>query len=194
MPWLTGTVLIHAMMAWQYRGILKKTSLAMAFVTFCLCNFATFLTRSGVFSSLHAFSESPIGWLFLALMLVIAAGGIVLLAKQKQDLAPARAIGSIWSRESGVLIGAIAFLLLAVTVLGGTLSTALSSLIYGRMVMVGPDFYNSVLIPTGLVLWLVTAIVPLLRWGREPTHAQRRALLVSGSAATGAVIIAVVLV
>ncbi len=88
LPWLTGTVLIHGMMAWQHRRMLKKTAVMMAFVTFGLSNFATFLTRSGVFSSLHAFSQSPIGWLFLGLMIVIGMGGGVLLVLRWQSLAP----------------------------------------------------------------------------------------------------------
>ncbi|MDP6718237.1 MAG: cytochrome c biogenesis protein CcsA, partial [Pirellulaceae bacterium] len=72
LPWLTGTAFIHGLMAWQHRQMLKKTCVVLACVTFGLCNFATFLTRSGVFSSLHAFSQSPIGWLFLAMMFAVA--------------------------------------------------------------------------------------------------------------------------
>jgi cytochrome c-type biogenesis protein CcmF len=86
LPWLTGTALIHALMAWQHRRVLKKTALALAIVTFGLCNFATFLTRSGIFSSLHAFSQSPIGWLFLALMILLAVGGLVLLVRRRGEL------------------------------------------------------------------------------------------------------------
>ena len=77
MPWLTGTAFLHGMMAWRYRRVLKEATIALAFVTFGLCNFAPFLTRSGLFSSLHAFSESPIGWLFLLLMLSLAVGGAI---------------------------------------------------------------------------------------------------------------------
>ena len=112
LPWLTGTVLIHSMMAWQHRRMLKKTAVMMAFVTFGLSNFATFLTRSGVFSSLHAFSQSPIGWLFLGLMIVIGIGGGVLIVLRWQSLAPERAIDSVMSREAGIVIGSLALLLL----------------------------------------------------------------------------------
>jgi cytochrome c-type biogenesis protein CcmF len=66
LPWLTGTAFIHCMLAWRHRDALKKSAVSLAIVTFGLCNFATFLTRSGIFSSVHAFSESPIGWMFLA--------------------------------------------------------------------------------------------------------------------------------
>ena len=74
MPWLTGTALIHGLMTWR-QGAFKKTTLFLAIATFGLCNFATFLTRSGIFSSLHAFSQSPIGWMFLFWIAAFAAGG-----------------------------------------------------------------------------------------------------------------------
>ena len=74
-PWLTGTALIHCLMGWHYRGVLKRTTIALALATFTLCNFATFLTRSGIFSSLHAFSRSPIGWAFLVMMIGLAFSG-----------------------------------------------------------------------------------------------------------------------
>src|SRR4029079_10701326 len=82
MPWLTCTVFIHSLLVWRYRDGLKKTAFAMAITTFGLCNFATFLTRSGIFSSLHAFSQSPIGWMFLVLMLLLAVAGGVLVVRR----------------------------------------------------------------------------------------------------------------
>ncbi len=184
LPWLTGTVLIHSMMVWQHRRMLKKTAMVLAFVTFGLSNFATFLTRSGVFSSLHAFSQSPIGWLFLGLMIVTGVGGGILLVKRWGELAPERRMDSVLSREAGIVIGSLALLLLAVVVIVGTLSSALSSALMGEAMLVGPAFYNQVMMPTGLVLLLVTAAAPLLRWGGPPTAAQRRAL--AGAALMGA--------
>jgi cytochrome c-type biogenesis protein CcmF len=177
LPWLTGTALIHGLMAWHHRQILKKSTMALALATFALCNFATFLTRSGVFSSLHAFSESPIGWLFLGLMIAIAIAGSLLLWKHRRLLAARHTLSSVYSRESGVMIASVALLLLTAVVLLGTLSMALSNLISGRPVMVGPQFYNNVLIPIGILLLATTAVVPLLRWGGPPSIAQRRALV-----------------
>ncbi len=100
LPWLAGTAFIHCLMAWRYRNVHKKTAIALAIVTFGLCNFATFLTRSGIFSSVHAFSESPIGWNFLALMAVLLAGGSTLVVVRRQSLAPERRAGSLLARES----------------------------------------------------------------------------------------------
>lgn len=172
LPWLTGTALIHALMTWQHCQTLKKSTIGLTIATFALCNFATFLTRSGVFSSLHAFSQSSIGWLFLVLMIGLAVGGIVGVVWRREMLAPGRSLRSALSREALVLLGVLALLLLAVTVLIGTISSALSVLITGRAVLVGPAFYNSVLAPVGLLLILIAAATPLLRWGRGPDRAQ----------------------
>jgi cytochrome c-type biogenesis protein CcmF len=188
-PWLTGTALIHTMMAWRYRGVLKRSATALAIATFALCNFATFLTRSGVFSSVHAFSQSPIGWMFLVFMLVLAAGGGALIWVRRKSLAAERRIGSLWARESLVMVSAILLVLIACAATGGTLTAAVSNVLVGRAIVVGPAFYNNVLIPTGLVLLAGTAAAPALRWGKGPTVPQRRVLL--GAAVFGAAMAAV---
>ncbi len=191
-PWLTGTALIHAMMAWQHARVLKKTAVGLAIATFAACNFATFLTRSGIFSSLHAFSASPIGWLFLLLMIGLAIVGVAGVVVRRAELRPLLPISSVVSREAQVLLATVALLLLAATAVAGTLSTALSGLIFGQAVMVGPAFYNYVLIPTGLALLLTTAAAPLLRWGKGPSVAQTRWLIVSACAGGLAMALAVV--
>ena len=188
-PWLTGTALIHVMMTWQYRGAFKKTAVSLAIATFGLCNFATFLTRSGIFSSLHAFSESPIGWLFLVLMLTLAVGGGVLVFRRRTQLTPDKPISSILSREAFVLLSTLTLLLMTVVTIAGTLSTALSGIFLGRTVMMGPAFYNNVLIPTGLVLLAATAMAPLLRWGAPPTSSQKKWLFCSMGAGSTALAI-----
>lgn len=173
-PWLTGTALLHAMMAWQYARVLKKTTHVLALATFALCNFATFLTRSGIFSSLHAFSQSPLGWLFLGLVAVLMAVGLAALVLQREGLRPERPMRSVLCREALVLTAIGALLLLAVATLAGTLSGALSAALGSTPILVGPAFYNGVLTPTGLTLLATTALAPLLRWNRGPTALQRR--------------------
>lgn len=182
-PWLTGTALIHAAMVWQHRRGLKKTACALAIATFGLCNFATFLTRSGIFSSLHAFSQSPIGWMFLVLMAALAVTGGLLIASRRALLVPEQPIRSLWSRETAVVLASIALVLLAVTAAAGTILVPLSGPLLGRRIVLGAGFYNSVLIPTGMVLLLTTAPVPLLRWGKPPSSSQRHALLLASLAA-----------
>ncbi len=182
-PWLIGTAFIHTLMAWQYCGMLKKTSVALAIATFGMCNFATFLTRSGIFSSLHAFSQSPIGWLFLGLMVLLGVGGGVLIVRHRQCLVADDPLRSIWTREAFIIISMLTLLLLAAVTVAGTLSVALSEAIVGRRIMVGPAFYNHVLMPIALVLLATMAAAPLLRWGSPPFARQKQALLVSAASA-----------
>jgi cytochrome c-type biogenesis protein CcmF len=182
-PWLAGTALIHTMMAWRYCGVLKKTALSLAVATLGLCDFAAFLTRSGTFSSLHAFSDSAVGWTFLGLAGVVMVGGVVLVVFRRKELVAQRAISGLWSREAWVLISAIALLLLAAVTLLGTLIGPASRIALGRGIVVGTAFYNNVLIPTGLVLLATTAAAPLLRWGKAPQPLGKRALFLSAGAA-----------
>ena len=87
LPWLTGTALIHSLMVWQHVRTLKKIAVILAVATFGMCSFATFLTRSGIFSSVHAFSQSAIGWLFLGLMLVLTVGAGALARRASRSTA-----------------------------------------------------------------------------------------------------------
>lgn len=178
-PWLTGTALIHAMMTWQYRASFKKTTVCLAIATFGMCIFATFLTRSGIFSSLHAFSQSSIGWLFLGLMIALGAGGGLLIFRRRRQLAPERPIPHALSREALVLISIVTLLMITAATVAGTVVTAMSAVLIGKPIMLGPAFYNNVLIPTGLVLLAATAAAPLLRWGSPPTSSQYTYLLIS---------------
>jgi cytochrome c-type biogenesis protein CcmF len=190
LPWLTGTALIHGLMAWRYRNCLKKTTLALAIVTFGLCNFATFLTRSGIFSSVHAFSQSPIGWMFLGLMGVLLLGGVVLLWWRRAALPPERVAKSMLARETLILITTFLLVTFTLVVMVGTLAAPLSQYVMGRTIQVGAPFYNNVLMPLALVLLATTSTVPLLRWGDAPSAKQRRALLVCLGVAVAAAIAA----
>jgi cytochrome c-type biogenesis protein CcmF len=179
MPWLTGTALIHGLMTWR-QGAFKKTTLVLAITTFGLCNLSTFLTRSGIFSSLHAFSKSPIGWMFLIWIAAFAVGGTLLIVRRKKQLAPEKPLAAIFSREALVLLGTVALVLLTTVTLLGTLAGAISGIFSAVPIMVGLAFYNNVLIPTGLVLLSVVACVPLIRWGAGPTRGRARLLAVAG--------------
>ncbi len=186
MPWLTGTALIHGLMTWR-QGAFKKTTLFLAIATFGLCNFATFLTRSGIFSSLHAFSQSPIGWMFLLWIAAFVVGGTLLIVRRRSQLRAEKPLAALWSREALVLLGIVALVLLTSVTLLGTLAGAISGLFSATPIMVGLAFYNNVLIPTGLVLLAVVAAVPLLRWGAGPTAPRARLLAV---AAAGGLLVA----
>jgi cytochrome c-type biogenesis protein CcmF len=179
MPWLTCTVFIHSLMVWRHCDGWKRTSLALAIVTFGLCNFATFLTRSGIFSSLHAFSQSPIGWMFLALMAMLLAVGGGLIWWRRRMLVSTMRLSSIWARETHAVIAGGALLLLTAVIFVGTVLVPLSTHFAGVKAVVGPPFYNAVLAPIGLLLLSTTVAVPLMRWGAPPGNRERQMLWLS---------------
>jgi cytochrome c-type biogenesis protein CcmF len=192
-PWLTGTALIHCLMAWRYRDRLKKSAMALAILTFGLCNFATFLTRSGVFSSVHAFSESPIGWMFLGLMGLLLVGGAALMYLRREGLMAQRTPSGWLARETLITVSTFLLILLTLVVTAGTLVVPVSTQFVGRTIQVGAPFYNNVLAPIGVALLALTAAVPLLRWGGGPGLRQQRALGISLAVSAAAVTTAAVL-
>lgn len=192
LPWLTGTAFVHGLMAWRYRNCLKKTTLSLAMLTFGLCHFATFLTRSGIFSSVHAFSQSPIGWMFLGSMLLLLVSGCILLWWRRSDLAPQRIAKSMIARETLILGSTFLLVLFALVVMVGTLVDPLSEYFVGRTIQVGPPFYNNALIPVGLSILAASAIAPLLRWGEGPSRHQRRWLVGCAMVACLTIVIALV--
>jgi cytochrome c-type biogenesis protein CcmF len=179
LPWLTGTACIHSMLAWRSRGCLKKTALLLAAITFALCNFATFLTRSGIFSSVHAFSESPIGWMFLGVMIAAVVGGVALVVRRREMLSSTPLPGNVLARENLIVASILLLLSFTAVVMVGTLVAPLSKMFAGRMIQVGPAFYNNVLPPIAIALLAMTASVPLLRWGAAPRLHERRGLVFS---------------
>jgi cytochrome c-type biogenesis protein CcmF len=192
MPWLTCTVFIHSLMVWRHCDGWKRMSLGLAIATFGLCNFATFLTRSGIFSSLHAFSQSPIGWMFLALMVLLAAVGGALICWRRRMLVSTMRLSSLWARETQIVVAGAALLLLTGVVFVGTALVPVSTHFAGATAVVGPGFYNAVLAPIGLLLLSTTVAVPLLRWGGPPSLGQKRCLLVSLAAGVAAAVVALV--
>lgn len=190
LPWLTGTAMIHTAMAWTYRGVLKKTTILLAMATFGLCNFAAFLTRSGIFGSLHEFSRSTIAWMFLLLLGMLAVAGPLLVWHRRGVLRPRHGLGGLLTRESLVALSAAALILLTVIVAGGTLAGPVSKAVAGRAVTLGPQFYNTVAAPLAVVLLGTMAMVPLLRWGRPPQPAQRHRLMLVAILAAGSALLA----
>ncbi len=187
-PWLLATATIHAAMVYRQRGGLKRSTLLLAVTTFAACNFAAFLTRSGIFSSLHAFSQSPVGWMFLLLIGGLAACTTALLLWRREATAPDGPLAALSAKEGVAAASAGVLLLLAAAVFLGTASLPLSQVFFPHRVLVGAGFYNGVLVPTGLLLLAAMAAAPLLRWGAPPENRQVAALLTAagvGAAAAG---------
>src|SRR5450755_3215955 len=189
MPWLVGTAFLHSVMMQEKRGMLKVWNMWLVFATFWLSILGTYLTRSGVLNSVHAFAQSPIGgWFkwFLVLIFVVFAGFFF---KNKSYLASEHKLESLVSRESSFLFNNLLFVLACFTVLWGTWFPLISELLQGHKVTVGPPFFNSVIVPVALLLLFLTAVGPLLSWRKTSLDSLKRNFLwpALGALAVGAV-------
>ncbi len=174
MPWLTGTAFLHSVMMQEKRGMLKTWNVWLIFSTFGLSIFGTFLTRSGVVSSVHAFAQSSIGDWFVGFLALIAAVCVYFYVKNRSHLRSEHKLESLVSRESSFLFNNILLLVACFTVLWGTLFPVLSEWVQGNKVTVGPPFFNRVNIPVAMLLLLLTALGPLLAWRRTSVESIHR--------------------
>src|SRR3954465_3136089 len=174
LPWLTGTAFLHSVMMQEKRGMMKKWNMWLIFVTFMLCILGTWLTRSGVISSVHAFAQSSIGTWFIAFLMLTLIVCIWVFIKNKEHLRSEHKLESLVSRESSFLFNNLLFLLLCFTVLWGTWFPKISELVQGNKVTVGAPFYNRVAIPVALLLLILTGIGPLLAWRKTSLESLKR--------------------
>ena len=174
MPWLTGTAFLHSVMMQEKRGMLKIWNMWLVFATFWLAILGTFLTRSGVISSVHAFAQSSIGSWFLWFLALSAATFAFFFVKNKSHLRSEHKLESLVSRESSFLFNNLLLLLACFTVLWGTWFPKISELVQNTKVTVGAPFYNSVAVPVALLLLLLTAVGPLLAWRKTSLESLKR--------------------
>ena len=191
MPWLTGTAFLHSVMMQEKRGMLKVWNMWLIFATFMLSIFGTFLTRSGVVSSVHAFAQSSIGTWFIAFLVLIAAACTFFFVKNRDHLNSEHKLESLVSRESSFLFNNLVLLIACFTVLWGTLFPVLSEWVQGTKVTVGPPFFNRVNIPVALLLLLFTAVGPLLAWRKTSLESIKRNFT---APALGAVVAGILLI
>jgi len=192
LPWLTGTAFLHSVMMQEKRGMLKVWNIWLIFITFGLCIFGTFLTRSGVVNSVHAFAQSSIGDWFVAFLAIIAAVCIFFYIYNRSHLRTEHHLESLVSRESSFLFNNVLFLLICFVALWGTLFPVLSEWIQGHKITVGPPFFNSVTVPFALLLLLLTAVGPLLAWRKTSIGSLKRNFLwpTVGAIAVGVFLVA----
>ncbi len=174
MPWLTGTAFLHSVMMQEKRGMLKAWNVLLIFGTFLLCILGTFLTRSGVVSSVHAFAQSSIGTWFVVFMTLTVCVCLFFFLKNHSHLKSEHRLESLVSRESSFLFNNLLFVAACFTVLWGTLFPILSEWVQGNKITVGPPFFNKVIIPVGLLLLMLTAVGPLLAWRKTSLESIRR--------------------
>jgi cytochrome c-type biogenesis protein CcmF len=166
LPWLTMTAFLHSVMIQEKRGMLKKWNLALIIGSWLLSIFGTFITRSGVISSVHSFTQSNVGYFFLFFLVAAATASFTVYARRLPLLAAETKLESMVSREASFLFNNLLFVGIAFSVLWGTLFPILSELVQGTKVTVGPPFFNQVNIPLGLALLGLTGIGPLIAWRR----------------------------
>jgi cytochrome c-type biogenesis protein CcmF len=174
MPWLTATAFLHSVMMQEKRGMMKVWNVWLVFATFMLSILGTWLTRSGIINSVHAFAQSPIGTWFLVFLIIIFAVCLFFFIKNRSHLKSENRLESLISRESSFLFNNQLLLAACFVILWGTFFPVLSEWVTGNKITVGPPFYNEVTVPIALCLLLLTAVGPLLAWRRTSFASLRR--------------------
>ena len=191
LPWLTMTAFLHSVMIQEKRGMLKRWNLGLIVGTFLLSIFGTFITRSGVIASVHSFTQSNVGYFFLAFLVVAAVLSFTLLYTRWPELEAEVQLESMLSREAAFLFNNLLLVGIAFSVLWGTLFPILSEAVRGTKITVGPPFFNQVNVPLGLLLLALTGIGPLIAWRKASPANLRRQFV--GPLAAGGVTLAALL-
>ena len=175
LPWITATAFLHSVIMQEKKGMMKVWNMVLISGTFFLCIFGTFLTRSGVVSSVHAFAQSSLGTWFLG-YLAIAVGVTTFFILKRLDYLKSEAqLESVLSRESSFLFNNLILLASCFAVLWGTLFPVITEAVMGEKITVGAPFFNKVNIPIGLFLLLLTGVGPLIAWRRSSWESLKRA-------------------
>jgi cytochrome c-type biogenesis protein CcmF len=189
MPWLVGAAFLHSIMVQEKRGMLKVWNVSLISGTFVLSLLGTFLVRSGVLDSIHAFGASTLGAPFLTFIGLVAAGSVILIMLRLDTLRSESKIDSLLSREAFFLLNNLVLVALCVVIFWGTYFPLISELLTGTKRSVGPPFFDRVTTPLALALVLLAGIGPVIAW-RRATAANLRRLFAIPVAVTAAVVAA----
>ena len=187
MPWLTGTAFLHSIMVQEKRGMLKAWNASLIVATFALALLGTFLVRSGVLQSIHAFGDSTVGPYILGLIAVVLVGSTALIVSRLDDLRSPKRIDSLASREAVFLINNLLLVALTVTIFWGTFFPLISELFTGTKASLAAPWFDRYTTPLAILLVLFTGVGPLLAWRRISWASAKRVFLVPAivAAATG---------
>ena len=166
LPWLVNTAFLHSIMVQEKRGMLRKWNVTLVVSTFLLSIFGTFITRSGIISSVHSFAQSPVGNWFAGFLILGIAVTAYLVTTRLKDLESKANLESMISREAAFLYNNLILVGIAFSVLWGTVFPIITEAVRGEKITVGPPFFNAVNVPLGLLLLLLTGIGPLIAWRR----------------------------
>src|SRR5512142_1235388 len=165
MPWLSGTAFLHSVMIQEKRGMFKRWNMILIILTYSLVIFGTFLTRSGVLSSVHAFAQSAIGPLFFGFIGITFLASLGLLLWRWNDLRSEGEMYSMLSREALFLVNNLLFMGILIVCFSGVIYPLVSELLTGQKVTVGPPFYEKATGPLWGALILLMGVAPLSAWG-----------------------------
>jgi cytochrome c-type biogenesis protein CcmF len=183
MPWLTGTALLHSLAVTEKRGVFKSWTVLLAIFAFSLSLLGTFLVRSGVITSVHAFANDPERGVFILIFLGIVVGGSLTLYALRAPAVASRVTFAWVSRETLLLFNNLVFLVATLTVLFGTLFPLLTDALGAGKYSVGPPYFNAVFVPLMALLVPFMGAGPLSRWKRDSVGRWGRELLLPGLAA-----------
>ena len=177
MPWLTGTAFLHSVMVQERRGMLRIWNVSLVVGTFVLALLGTFLVRSGILDSIHAFGASTLGKPFLAFISLVVLGSVALILSRLESLRSKARLDSLLSREAVFLLNNLVLVGLCFVVFWGTFFPLISEAVTGDKASVGPPWFNRYTTPLALVLVLLSGIGPVLAWRRVTAANLRRALV-----------------
>lgn len=192
LPWLTATAYLHSVVVQERRGMLRVWNLSLLLATFALTILGTFLTRSGVINSVHAFTQSQIGPALLAFLAVVAVAGVALIAWRADLLRSPGRIDSAVSREAAFLANNLLFGAFAFVVLLGTVFPILAEAWDGRQLSVGEPYFDDMTMPIGFALLFLMAVAPALPWRAAGTDVLHRRLFVPAAVAAVTMLLAAV--
>ncbi len=188
MPWLTGTAFIHSIMIQERRGMLKTWNVSLIVATFVLSLLGTFLVRSGILQSIHAFGESKVGLPLLILIATVIIGSTILIISRLDDLRTERRFDSLLSRESMFLGNNLLLVGLALIVFWGTFFPLISELFTGQESSLAAPWFNRYTTPIAIGLLFLAGVGPLVAWRRVSLASVKRSLaipLIAAVAVTG---------
>src|SRR5712692_5423039 len=177
LPWLTATAALHSAVVMERRGILKGWTLTLVLASFLLTILGTFMTRSGVFNSVHSFTQSSIGPTILVFLAAALIFSVVLLALRIDSLEAEGNLESAVSREGMFLVNNLIFVVLTFTVLVGTVFPLVVEAVKGKQMSVGRPYFDAIAVPMGAALLFLIGIGPALPWGRASRRDLVRALV-----------------
>ncbi len=184
MPWLMGTAFLHSIMVQEKRGMLKVWNACLIVATFSLALLGTFLVRSGVLQSIHAFGDSTVGPYILGLIAVVLIGSTALIVSRLDDLRSEKRIESLASREAVFLVNNLLLVALTATIFWGTFFPLISELFTGERASLAAPWFDRYTTPLAILLVLFTGIGPLLAWRRISWDSAKRVFLVPAIVAT----------